>query len=181
MEILPGIAGLDNHFGLMALVAYIATLLPTTCRVVFPSFKTNRIPRFLLKNRRTIGILAFFLALVHAYFVIRKRNFDFFSWDTYIASFEGTATFIIFTLLAITSNDWSVKRLKRNWKRLHNLTYLAMFLLMWHVANKMSGQWTVVTPFAAVGITTITILFGIRRWIEVQNEFRKRSNQAKGS
>ena len=175
MHILPGIPPMGNHLGLLALVAYIATLLPTTLRKVFPPLRTNWLPTTLLKERRWVGVLAFVLAFGHAYFIIRKRNFDFFDVKTYIASFEGTTTFIIFTLLTITSNDWSVKRLKKDWKRLHNLTYLAMFLLTWHVLSKMAGQWTWLTPAGAIGIVVITILFLLRKWLEL----RKQQEQAK--
>ncbi|MBT9314651.1 ferric reductase-like transmembrane domain-containing protein [Leptothoe spongobia TAU-MAC 1115] len=166
---------LGNHLGLLALVAYIATLVPTIIRIVFPSFKAHDVVRWLLKQRRAIGILAFVLAMGHAYFVIRKRNFDFFDFNTYRASSEGLATLIIFTILTITSNDWSIKRLKRNWKRLHTLTYAAMFLLTWHILNKMSGQWTLVTPIAAIGIISITSLFLMRKGAEFQKALAKSS------
>lgn len=162
---------LGNHLGFLALAAYIATLAPTIVRVVFPTYKTHSAVRWLLKQRRAIGILAFVLAVGHTYFVIRKRNFDFFDLNTYRASAEGLSTLIIFTLLTITSNDWSIKRLKKNWKRLHALTYAAMFLLTWHVINKMAGQWTIVTPIAAIGIIGTTVLFLVRKGSEFQREF----------
>lgn len=173
-EALPlDFAPLGNNLGFLALAAYIATLVPTTVRIVLPQFKSHNAVRWLLKQRRAIGILAFVLAVGHTYFVVRKRNFDFFDLHTYQASAEGASTLIIFTLLSITSNDWSIKRLKKNWKRLHTLTYMAMFLLTWHVLNKMAGQWTMITPIAATSILTITVLFCIRQL----TEFRKhRSN-----
>ncbi len=164
---------LGNHLGFLALAAYIATLIPTIVRVIFPAFKSHKAVRWLLKQRRAIGILAFVLAVGHTYFVIRKRNFDFFDFNTYQASAEGLSTLIIFTLLTVTSNDWSIKRLKKNWKRLHRLTYAAMFLLTWHVINKMAGQWTMVTPVAAIGIIGITVLFLIRKGAEFQQELVK--------
>lgn len=166
-------APIGNNLGFLALAAYVATLVPTTVRLVLPKFKSHDAVRWLLKQRRAIGILAFVLAVGHTYFVVRKRNFDFFDLHTYQASAEGASTLIIFTLLAITSNDWSIKRLKKNWKRLHTLTYMAMFLLTWHVINKMAGQWTIVTPIAAISIIVITILFCIRRITELQ---KNRSN-----
>ncbi|MEM8611335.1 MAG: ferric reductase-like transmembrane domain-containing protein [Cyanobacteria bacterium P01_H01_bin.105] len=161
---------LGNHLGFLALAAYIATLVPTIVRIVFPAYKANSTVRWLLKQRRAIGILAFILAVGHAYCVIRKRNVDFFDINTYRVSVEGLSTLIIFTLLAITSNDWSIKRLKKNWKRLHTLTYAAMFLLTWHIINKMAGQWTFVTPIAAISIVAITGLFLIRKGSEFQKE-----------
>ncbi|WP_306557866.1 ferric reductase-like transmembrane domain-containing protein [Nostoc sp. 'Peltigera malacea cyanobiont' DB3992] len=76
------------------------------------------------------------MALLHAFLLVKKRDLDFLDPNTYWIYIQGISTLIIFTLLAITSNDWSVKRLKKNWKRLHTLTYLAMFLLTWHVWTK---------------------------------------------
>ena len=175
MRLLLESVPLGNHLGFLALAAYVATLVPTIVRIVFPTFKAHDIVRWLLKQRRAIGILAFVLAVGHTYFVIRKRNFDFFDFNTYKASAEGLSTLIIFTLLTITSNDWSMKQLKRNWKRLHTLTYAAMFLLTWHVINKMAGQWTLVTPIAAVSIIAITVLFLIRKGSEIQKDLAKAS------
>ncbi len=166
---------LGNHLGFLALIAYVATLVPTIIRIVFPSFKSHNVVRWLLKERRAIGIIAFVLAVGHTYFVIRKRNFDFFDFNTYRASVEGLSTLIIFSILTATSNDWSIKHLKKNWKRLHMLTYAAMFLLTWHVINKMSGQWTLVTPIAAVSIIAITVLFLVRKG----TEFHKGLNRVK--
>ncbi|NES03975.1 MAG: iron reductase [Okeania sp. SIO2F4] len=162
-----------NHLGFFALISYIITLLPTTLRVVFPRTKKTEIPKLLLKYRRQIGVVAFLFALGHGILLVRKRNFDFFALQTYWIYVQGVVTFIIFTLLTITSNDWSVKKLKRNWKKLHELTYLAMFLLVWHVIDKMWGHWSYVTPFGILGITTITILFIVRRLRERRNKVSK--------
>lgn len=164
---------LANLLGVLALVSYIITLLPTIIRIVFPCTKKTGLPQGLLKHRRLIGILAFFFALGHAFLLVKKRNFDFFDLKTFWIYIQGVATFTIFTLLAITSNDWSVKKLKKNWKRLHQLTYFAMFLLTWHIWDKMSGHWTYLTPIGLVAITGITVLFLIRLWIERQDKQQK--------
>lgn len=166
-----------NFLGTLALTAYVTTLLPTTLRIVFPVCKTSQLLKLLLKNRRGLGILSFILAAGHAYCVIRKRNFDFFDLNTYVASFEGSITFLIFTLLTITSNDWSIKKLKRNWKRLHTLTYWAMALLVWHVISKMAGQWTIATPFAVAAIFSMTALFLVRQYLESENTLRHKTDQ----
>ncbi|MCT7979808.1 ferric reductase-like transmembrane domain-containing protein [Laspinema olomoucense] len=161
---------LSNTLGFVSLICYVLSLLPTILRVVFPKTKKNRIPKFLLKHRRTIGILAFIFALGHGYILVKKRDVDFFDLKTLWIYIQGVITFGIFTLLTITSNDWSVKKLKKNWKRLHQLTYLAMFLLTWHIWDKMSGHWTYITPVGVIMITGITILFLVRRWKEWQVE-----------
>ncbi|CDM96041.1 MAG: ferric reductase-like transmembrane domain-containing protein [Limnospira sp. PMC 1291.21] len=162
----------------MALIFYTLSLLPTILRVVFPQTKQTSIPKFLLKHRRTIGILAFIVAFGHGYILVKKRDIDFSDLKTFWVYIQGVVTFIIFTLLAITSNDWSVKRLKKNWKRLHELTYLAMFMLTWHVFDKMAGQWTYLTPFGAIMITGITLLFLVRRWKEWQVQQQKKAKSA---
>ncbi|NEP08595.1 MAG: iron reductase, partial [Okeania sp. SIO4D6] len=68
---------------------------------------------------------------------------------------------------------WSIKRMKKNWKKLHELTYLAMFLLVWHVIDKMWGHWSYLTPLGMIGITTITVLFIVRRCIERRKKLTK--------
>ena len=162
-----------NYLGFLSLICYALTLMPTILRIVFPQTKQTGIPKNLLKHRRLIGIVAFILACFHGYLLAQKRNIDLWDIKTSWIYIQGVSTFAIFTILAITSNDWSVKRLKKNWKKLHNLTYLAMFLLTWHVWDKMSEHWSYLTPFGIVIIVTVNILFLVRRWQENQEEKRK--------
>jgi sulfoxide reductase heme-binding subunit YedZ len=164
---------LANTLGFVSLASYVVTLLPTILRILFPRTKETGIPKSLLKRRRLIGIIAFFLALGHGFLMVKKRNFDFFDLKTFWIYFQGITTLTIFTLLTVTSNDWSVKKLKKNWKQLHKLTYLAMFLLTWHLWDKMSGHWTYLTPIGIVAITGITALFLIRLWTEHQGKQQK--------
>ena len=159
---------LANLLGFLALVSYIITLLPTILKIVFPKTKATGIPRYLLKHRRYIGILTFCLALGHGSLLIIKRDFDFFDLKTYWIYMQGVFTFAIFTLLTLTSNDWSIKKFKKNWKRIHQLTYIAMFLLTWHIWDKMLGDWSYLTSFGLLSITGITALFLIRKWFEYQ-------------
>lgn len=168
---------LANFLGFLALAAYIITLMPTNLRVVFPQTKQTGIPKWLLKHRRLIGIASFLLALGHGYLLIIKRDFDFFDPSTYWIYIQGVLTFIVFVLLAVTSNDWSVKRLKKNWRRLHSLTYLAMFLLTWHVWDKMAEHWSYLTPVGLLAMVAIILLFLVRRWLESRNKKTKAEGQ----
>ncbi|MEH2251144.1 ferric reductase-like transmembrane domain-containing protein [Nostoc sp.] len=168
---------LPNILGFFSLASYIVTLIPTILRIVFPQTKETGIPQWLLKHRRIIGIIAFFLALGHGFLMVQKRNFDFLDIKTFWIYIQGISTFIIFTLLSITSNNWSVKKLKKNWKQLHKLTYVAMVLLIWHIWDKMSGHWTYLTPISLVAPTLIAVLFIIRLWIEHQGKQQKIVNK----
>ena len=159
--------------GFAALAGYILTLLPTNLRIVFPLTRKTGFPQWLLKYRRFIGLISFFLAVAHGFIFFKQRNFDIFDIKTYFVYFQGVATFIIFTLLAITSNDWSVKRLKKNWKNLQRLTYLGMFLVTWHIWDKMAGHWTYLTPVGIAAITATIVLFLGRVLIERQSRPQK--------
>ena len=162
-----------SFLGFAALTGYILTLLPTNLRIVFPLTKKTGFPQWLLKNRRFIGLLSFFLAVAHGFIFFKQRNFDVFDITTYFVYFPGGSTFIIFTLLAITSNDWSVKRLKKNWKRLQSLTYLAMFLVSWHIWDTMAAHWTYLTPVGIAAISATIVLFLCRVLIERQSRQQK--------
>lgn len=157
---------LANFLGFLALNCYVATLLPTILRIVFSQTRKNKIFKFLQKHRRQIGLIAFILALAHGFLLVRKRNFDFFDLQTYWIYIQGVATFLIFTLLAITSNNWSIRKLKRNWKKLHSLTYLAIFLLIWHIWDKMFAHWSFLTPIGLLQLIVILLLFMWRKWLE---------------
>lgn len=168
-------APLANVYGFLALICYIATLLPTILRIVFPQTRKTNLLKLLLKYRRQIGVIAFIFALAHGFLLIKKRNFDFFDLHTYWIYSQGVATFLIFTLLTITSNNWSIRKLKRNWKKLHSLTYVAMFLLTWHVWDKMSAHWSFLTPIGLVGLIVIISLFILRKWREHQTQSHRKS------
>lgn len=165
-----------NVAGFLAVLLYVVTLLPTMLRIVFPATQETGIPKKLLLQRRLVGILAFLLAIIHGYLLVIKRELDFLDPQTYWIYIQGILTFIIFVVLAFTSNDWSVKKLKKNWKKLHQLTYLAMFLLAWHIIDKMWGHWTWLTPPSLFITVMITFLFLIRVTRERQF-FRFRSRQ----
>lgn len=163
--------------GFAALTAYILTLLPTNLIIVFPITKKTGFPQWLLKYRRAIGLLSFFLAVLHGFIFFKQRSFDVFDLKTYFVYLPGVATFIILTFLAITSNDWSVKRLKKNWKKLQGLTYLAMFLVTAHIWQTMTGHWTYLTPVGIAGLTATIVLFLCR--VLIQRQSRQQKNQPK--
>ena len=160
-----------NLLGFSSLFAYILTLLPSSLKTGFPSIKKAKFIANLLKYRRQLGILAFLVALGHVVLIVIKRNLDLFDLQTYSISVEGTASLIIFALLAFTSNDWSVRKMKKNWRKLHQLTYTAIFLLFWHIQEKMSDHWNILTPVELICMTIIIALFLKRRWLEYQKEY----------
>ena len=164
IELLP----FPNVLGFLALFCYILTLLPTNLRIVVPASKKTKISKRLLQNRGLIGLLSFFLALLHGWLLIRKQNFDYLDPKTYWVYFQGVSSFIVFTILAITSNDWSVKRLKKNWRKLHSLTYFTMFMVTWHIWAKMAEHWSSFTLIGLASMGFVILLYLKRRYLEYQ-------------
>ncbi len=89
---------------------------------------------WLMRRRRDIGVASFAYALGHmVMYLVRKGSPEFVLAELstpYIA--VGWIAFALFLPLAITSNDVSVRRMKRSWKRLHRLVYPAAILTFLH-------------------------------------------------
>jgi sulfoxide reductase heme-binding subunit YedZ len=171
-------APLPNFLGFLSLLCYTLTVTPSIVRTVFPATKKSNVLRWIVTNRRQIGVTAFSFGLSHGFLLMLERNLSLSDPHTYIKYFQGISTLLIFTTLAITSSDWSVKILKSNWKKLHQLTYLAIFILPWHILDKMGGHWTRLTPFAVLITTVMVILFIRRKGIE-QSEFKRKQEALK--
>ncbi|HKK14763.1 MAG TPA: protein-methionine-sulfoxide reductase heme-binding subunit MsrQ, partial [Gammaproteobacteria bacterium] len=79
--------------------------------------------------RRMLGLFAFFYALLHLFtYLLLDQSFD---WQAVVHDVVKrpfiTAGMLAFTLmvpLAATSTNAMVRRLGRNWKRLHRLAYV---------------------------------------------------------
>lgn len=109
--------------------------------------------RWLLANRRAMGVAAFLYALLHlaAYLV------DMGAWryvrDELLAPgiWTGWAALLVMLPLALTSNDRAVRTLRRNWKRLQRLAYAAALLTLAHwiiVHNSTSEALAHMLPLA---------------------------------
>lgn len=90
--------------------------------------------------RRTLGLFAFFYALLHlaVYMVVgQKLRFDYAWMDAFLmkSRLPGWGAVILLIPLAITSTDGMVRRLGgKGWKRLHLLVFVATALAIWHLA-----------------------------------------------
>ena len=102
----------------------IVALCVTPLSMVFPGWWGVRL---LLRNRRAIGVASFLYGCLHL--VIYVASVESFGaiWTqlgwTYISS--GWLAFGLLIPLAMTSTNIAMRRLGRNWKRLHRLAYLA--------------------------------------------------------
>lgn len=119
--------------------------------------------RQLIPLRRWMGLYAFLYAAVHvSIFTGVDYGFDLALLREAILekpyAFIGAATFLILLPLALTSTKGWMRRLKKNWTRLHRLVYLAGPLATIHYAWAQKADIRI--PIAA-GIL-ILILLGLR-------------------
>jgi methionine sulfoxide reductase heme-binding subunit len=113
-----------------------------------------------LKLRKSIGLWAFTFALVHLLYYFDERWWDqrpltgnWWPWQTVSPPLYlvlGGVGSTILTALALTSNRWSMRRLGKNWKRLHRLVYVAGMVTICHalLATTMSKKVMVRDPHA---------------------------------
>ena len=127
-----------QHTGQFALILLLTSLACTPANTLFGF-------RQAIKVRRTIGLYAFMYASIHFSIFI---GVDYqFAWNLILETifekrftFVGAGALIILTALAITSFRWWKKHLRKNWKRLHQLVYLAGVLVILHFAWARKGD-----------------------------------------
>ena len=122
--------------------------------------------------RRMIGLFAFFYASIH-----------FLSWMAFILGFRwlaiaeelverpyitvGFMAYVILFLLGVTSTNSMVRRLGKNWKRLHKFVYAASILAIVHLLWILR---TDVTEAVIYGVLLV-ILLGYRIFRKLKLNF----------
>ena len=152
------VAEIEHRLGLWALRLLLATLAITPLRQL-----TGQ--PVLVRFRRMLGLYAFAYATLHfsAYLVLDLRGywaivFEEIAKRPYIT--VGFAAWLLLVPLAVTSTKGWIRRLGRNWARLHKLVYLVGVLAVLHV------WWIVKTDvrepllYAAI----LAVLLGWRAW-----------------
>jgi sulfoxide reductase heme-binding subunit YedZ len=118
-----------------------AVLSLTPLRVLFPR---SAIVNALTRHRRYIGVSACVYGLIHFSCHVLYQG----DWEDLLQSFTKPFTWFgltglsILVVLALTSNNWSVRKLGgKRWKLLHRLAYVAAVVLIYHQTIAGKGHW----------------------------------------
>jgi len=124
----------------------------------------------LLRLRRMLGLFAFFYACLHLSLYIGLDKT--FYWDEILADIVkrpfitvGMAAFLMLVPLAVTSTNAMMRRLGRNWLRLHKLIYVIGVAAVVHYYMLVKADVTEPLIYAGIlGILLILRLPRLRRW-----------------
>ena len=122
---------------------------------------------WLIKLRRMLGLYAFFYACLH---FITYIWFDhYFDWVEIIKDIPkrpfitvGFSAFVLLIPLAVTSNNKMMRRLKKNWVKLHKLVYVIAVLGVLHFLWLVKAD--TLEPLIYAGI--LLILLGYRAYYQ---------------
>jgi methionine sulfoxide reductase heme-binding subunit len=162
------VAYLEHNTGIWALRLLLATLAVTPLRKLSG---WNGLIRF----RRMLGLFAFFYASIHlaTYLIVDLGGF----WSQILVEIAKkpfvTAGFLAWLLmipLAITSTKGMMRRLGRNWQRLHRLVYasgaFAALHFLWQV--KYGETIAALEPVVYAGVFLALMLARIPAWLKLR-------------
>jgi methionine sulfoxide reductase heme-binding subunit len=117
----------------------------------------------LIAYRRALGLLAFYYVLAHfTVYLTLDRGLILSSIAGDILKrpyiMLGMAGLVMLIPLALTSNQWSIRRLGQRWNRLHKLVYPVLLVAILHYALSLK----VIDPEAAFYIVVTIVLLGYR-------------------
>ncbi|MCQ4145560.1 sulfite oxidase heme-binding subunit YedZ [Vogesella sp. AC12] len=125
-------------------------------------------PGWLLRLRRMLGLYAFFYACLHLLTYLWLDQF--FDWAAIVRDIVkrpfitvGMLAFGLLLPLAITSSDGWIRRLKRNWGKLHRLVYviapLGVLHYLWLVKRDLQS------PLIYAAILAVLLLWRVWRYL----------------
>jgi methionine sulfoxide reductase heme-binding subunit len=133
-----------------------AVLSLTPLRVLFPR---SALVNALNRHRRYIGVSACIYGLIHFSCHVLYQG----DWDDLLQSFSkpfvwfGLLGLSMLVLLALTSNNWSIRKLGgKRWKLLHRLAYVAAIALIYHQSIAGKGHWYVARWLLLIMVTLET-------------------------
>jgi methionine sulfoxide reductase heme-binding subunit len=152
------VAEIEHRLGIWALRLLLATLAITPLRQL-----TGQ--PVLVRFRRMLGLYAFAYASLHlaAYLALDLRGYWSLVFEEIIERpyiTVGFAAWLLLVPLAVTSTTGWIKRLGRNWARLHKVVYAVASLAVLHFWWVVKTDWREPLLYA----TILALLLGWRAW-----------------
>ena len=173
---LPGnpVKEFEHLLGLWGLRFLIATLTITPLR--------DLLGINWIRYRRALGLLAFWYVLMHllTYMLLDQYlNFAAILADIAKRPFItiGMAAFVMLVPLALTSNNWSIRKLGPRWLKLHRLVYVITAAGALHFA--MSVKVVGLEPWTYITLVALLLLYRLIRPI-IRGKKRARSEGVAG-
>lgn len=121
--------------------------------------------------RQLFGLYAFFYASLHllVYLAVDHGfNWSLISIDIIESPYIwlGVLAYIIIFLLGITSSKWAMKKLKKNWKKLHRLIYIASVASVIHYFWQLKGN--LAEPLLYLILIVLLLGFRMLTWLTNQ-------------
>jgi len=164
---------LGEQIGRIALFILWLVLLPGIIKRLELKGRIAKIGINLKVIRRQLGIMVFEFGLIHyfwmvAFFYIKKGFPTDFSLIPKFQTF-GFLALLLFVPLAITSNDFFTKLLKKYWHWVHRLVYISALLLVFHLG--FNGKYT--GYFFAI-VTELILILELVSWVRYFWKGRKK-------
>ena len=118
--------------GIVSEVLLVWLLFVKPLAVIFKSKYLFKIVGF----RRELGIAMFWFFFFHAVGLYKLYGMSFTSVISNTSLLWGLIAGVVLIIVALTSNNYSVKLLKNNWKRVQYLSYFVLFGVLLHSSLK---------------------------------------------
>ena len=156
--------GYVHDTGRAAAWLLLAALAAAPLRLTFPG---HAFARWYLAQRRYLGVASFAYAAAHlAAYMVRQDGARIVEDIAQAGFWTGWIAFVILVPLAVTSNDLSMRLLRRGWKNLHRLVHVAAVLVFAHWALTAFDPflaWCHIGALALLEIYRLVLAFRPRR------------------
>ena len=153
-------------FGRLGLITYIITTIPGISRRFGVQ---HRLIQILMIFRRYFGILMYVFVTIH-YLLVRGFQSIFAALPLVpeqLFTLMGFISFTFLTCMVVTSNDWAVAYFGKLWQRIHNLTYIIVWLIFLHVALQRISIWSVLIVINAFAQALSHVVYFMKKRNEI--------------
>jgi sulfoxide reductase heme-binding subunit YedZ len=125
--------------------------------------------QWLVRRRRAFGVAGFLYALLHLFFYVADMETvaNMLAEIGALGIWTGWAAFLLFLPVGLTSNDASMRALRKGWKKLQRLAYPAAVLTLVHwmfVHDNLTAALISFAPLAALQAWRLLRTFRGRSW-----------------